>query len=283
MRRIIRISAALAVLAAAELHAQGDCFPPTDSHEAKTLAVMSLPLVFSAAHAPMRAARTVLYAGVDGSSVPSPDSVTRTPTLCRPGKGPERTDLIAAVPRPRIALALASGTTFELSWIPPLALAGVKANLIGLAAGQTVRIGRALLLGVRAHGTFGLVRAPVTCNTDALSDPASECFNGTRSSDRFHPNIFGVDGSLGWALAGGRLRPYVGGGYNVLHPRFQVNFTNSQGTTDNRKVEVDLGRGTAFGGITWAPSGMWDVGAEVYTALGDAVTARVAVRTGFGL
>jgi hypothetical protein len=138
-----------------------------------------------------------------------------------------------------------------------------------------------MTLGLRGHATLGLIRAPITCDTDALADPASECFNGTRSDDRLHPNIFGADATIGFPLADGRLRPYFGVGANLLHPRFQVNFTNSQGSTDNRKVEVNLTRGVAFAGLSWLPGTRWELAGELYVSPADAESGRVAVRRSF--
>jgi hypothetical protein len=64
---------------------------------------------------------------------------------------------------------------------------------------------------------------------------------------------------------------------NVLHPRFQVNFTNQFGSTDNRRVTVDLTRGALFGGATWAPAPRVGLSAEIYGSPGDAVTGRVVL------
>jgi hypothetical protein len=264
-------------LGASTAAAQGDCFPPKDSHEARTLAVASVPLAFSPLGAPAAVSRPAIRLGLEGATVPSADSATRTATICRPGKGPEQTDFLFAIPRPRLDVLLPAGLGLEVSWIPPLRVAGVRANLFGLALGGRVPLGR-FTLGVRAHATVGLIRAPITCNTDALADPASECFNGTRSDDHFHPNIFGADATLGVPVAGGRFRPYAGGGVNLLHPRFQVNFTNSQGSTDNRKIEVNLARAVAFAGVSWLPRSGWEVAGELYASLADAVSARLAVR-----
>jgi hypothetical protein len=164
-----------------------------------------------------------------------------------------------------------------VSWIPPVRANGVRANVLGLALGGRIPLG-SMTLGLRGHATVGLIRAPVTCDTDALSDPTSECFNGTRSDDRFHPNIFGADATLGFPLAGGRLHPYFGAGVNLLHPRFQVNYTNSQGSTDNRKIEVNLARGVAFAGMSWAPGARWELAGELSVSPADAVSGRLAVR-----
>jgi hypothetical protein len=57
-----------------------------------------------------------------------------------------------------------------------------------------------------------------------------------------------------------------------------VNFTNSQGSTDNRKVEVNLQRVVAFGGIGWSPAATWELAGELYASPGDAVSVRLAVR-----
>jgi hypothetical protein len=279
----MRTPAALLICALAgalSAAAQGDCFPPTDSHEARTFAAASVPLALSPLGAPAPVSRTTIRLGLEGVTVPSADSVTRTPTICRPGKGPERIDFLFAIPRPRLDLLLPAGLGLELGWIPPVRVAGVRANLFSVALGGRIPVGR-MMLGLRGHATVGLIRAPITCDTDALADPASECFNGTRSDDRFHPNIFGADATLGMPLAGGRLHPYIGGGVNLLHPRFQVNFTNSQGSTDNRKIEVNLARAVTFAGMSWAPASGWELAGELYASLADAVSGRVAVRRSF--
>lgn len=277
MRSALALAAAAVLLLTGEAAAQGDCFPPTDSHEAQTFGIMSVPLAFSPLSAPQAVPRTTVRLGFEGSTVANPDPITRTPTICRPGKGPERTDFLFAIPRPRLGVLLPNGFGLELSWIPPVRVAGVKANLLSVALGRVMPVG-AMSLGLRAHATVGLIRAPITCDTEALADPTSECFEGTRSDDRFHPNIFGVDATLGFPVAGGRAHPYFGAGYSHLHPRFQVNFTNSQGSTDNRRVAVDLNRAIAFGGIGWTPAATWELTGELYASLGDAVSARLVVR-----
>jgi hypothetical protein len=73
----------------------------------------------------------------------------------------------------------------------------------------------------------------------------------------------------------GRFRPFVGTGANILHPRFQVNFTNLSGFTDNTRVRVNLTRGVLFGGATWAPSSRFGLSGEIYSVPADAVTGRL--------
>jgi hypothetical protein len=283
-RRVLRLAAVGLVLCALPrgLAAQYDeCRPGSGSNEAKTLALFSVPLTFSQAAAPGRSHGITF--GIEAANVPSVDPVTATPTICRPGKGPENTDLLAGIARPRIGVALPLGLALEASWIPPVRVRGVKANLIGVALARSVVLTPRMTAGVRAHATLGTIHAPVTCDSQALGDPASECFHGHVSDDRLSPNIFGLDASLGWAMAGGRLRPYVGSGYSRLQPRFQVNFTNQVGSTDHTEVEVDLNRVAFFGGAGWQVSPLLAVTGEIYAVPADAVTGRLVIRQTLGI
>lgn len=262
------------------LAAQSACQPPASSNEAKALATFSVPLAFSAAAPPdVLPGFTV---GLEGAYLPRVDPETATPTFCRPGKGPENANILPAIPRPRISVPLPLGLALQASWVPPLRVAGVKANLFGISLARSFGSRDGLAIGIHAHATFGSIQGPITCDDAALGDPTSECFGGTRSDDRYSPNIVGADVSLGWAMAGGRLRPFIGGGYNRLQPRFQVNFTNQFGDVDRTRVEVDLDRGVIFGGALWRLSDRLGVVGEFYAAPADAVTWRVVVRHAVG-
>jgi len=256
--------------------AQGDCFPGSNSNEARTLASFSVPLAFSPAGAPELVPE--LRVAVEAASIPGVDRVTATPTVCRPGKGPENTNLLPVFPRPRLVLPMPGGLGLELSWIPPLRVRGVRANLFGLSVERSVGRPNGVVLALRGHATFGSIRAPITCAEDALADPSSECFGGQRSDDRFRPNILGADLRFGVPLAQGRLRPYAGIGYSRLRPRFQVHFVNQFGELDSRRVEVNLERVAVFGGATWAVGPRLGVTGELYAVPADGMSGRVVVR-----
>jgi hypothetical protein len=260
--------------------AQGDCFPGPESNEAKTLAIFAVPLAFGRGSAPE--VFPGFRAGIELAYLPNVDDATATPTICRPGKGPENTDLLFALPRPRIGLPLPFGLALQASWVPPVRVRGIKANLIGLSVEKAFGNLEGLVAALRVHATFGSVRAPITCDDQALEDPASECFGGTRSDDRLSPNIMGIDLAVGGPLAEGRLRPYGGVGYSRLQPRFQVDYTNQYGDLDDRRVEVDLDRFVMFGGATWQTTERLSVTGELYAAPADAITGRVVVRTAVG-
>lgn len=264
------------LLAVRSLAAQSRCLPGAESNEAQTMALLSVPLAFSRAGAPE--VLPGIRAGLEAAYVPHVGDATATPTICRPGKGPEDVNRLPFLPRPRISLPLPFGLSLEASWVPPIRVNGVKANLFGLAVGRTFGRLDGPVVGLRAHATFGSVRAPVTCPDEALSDPGSECFGGTRSDDKFLPNIVGADLAASWPMAGGRLLPYAGGGYSLLHPRFQVNFTNRFDQVDHQRVEVNLDRLALFGGITWRATPVMGISGEVYAVPADAVTVRVVVR-----
>jgi hypothetical protein len=282
--RALRLAALAAALLAAPrgLAAQYDaCRPGAGSNEAKTLAHFSVPLVFSRGAAP--SAEPGVTFGLEAANVPTVDAATATPTICRPGKGPENTDLLPGIARPRLGIPLPLGLALEASWIPPVRVHGVKANLFGFALARNVALAKGVTAALRAHATVGSIRAPVTCDQNALTDPASECFHGQVSDDRLSPNIFGLDASVGWSMAGGRLRPYVGTGYSRLQPRFQVNFTNQFGFTDHTEVEVDLDRVALFGGAGWQLTDGFAVTGEIYAVPADAVTGRLIVRRTLGI
>ena len=262
-----------------QLAAQDDCYPGSASHEAKVFAMKSVALAYSVGEAPGSNGARV---GLELSTVPKVDDVTATPTICRPGKGPEHANLLAVLVRPRIGVDLPGGVQFDASWLPPVRVDGVKANLFGFALQRPTALGSILTGTVRAHATVGSIDAPITCPDEALADPGSECYQGTRSDDRFRPNIFGMEGILSADLAAGKLRPYLGVGYSHLAPRFQVNFTNRQGSLDDRRVIVDLTRGSVFGGATWVAAARWTLSGEVYATPADAVTGRLVGRVLLG-
>ena len=259
------------------LSAQQDvCLPGADSHEAKTFAILSVPIAFSGAAAPAPAHGIVI--GIEAASLPNVDPVTATPTACRPGKGPENANPIPGIVRPRLSAAV-SGFEVEASWIPPVSVSGVKANLVGLAVARTVALPAGWYLGLRAHAVVGVLHAPVVCDKSAVQSPQSECFGGTVSNDRWAPNIFGLEAVVATPPAVVRL--HGGLGYSLLRPRFQVDFTNSAGSRDRRKVEVNLQRAAVLGGVTYQ-IGRFDLTAEGYATFVDAVSVRFVLRTPLG-
>lgn len=259
--------------------AQADCFPAKDSHEAQVFGIFSVPLAFGPAGAPATMEPWHLRIGLETSYLPNIDDSTATPTVCRPGKGPENVDFGPLLPRPRVSLGLPGGFGLEASYIPPVRVKGAKPSIFGVALRKTFALG-GMTLGIRGHATVGVIHAPIVCDDQAAKDPVSECFNSEESNDEYHPNIFGGDASLGWSLGGGRFQPYLGAGFNLLHPRFRVNHTDQVNQVDRRRVEVDLQRAVLFAGASWYPGSRFAVSGQIYSAPTDAVTGRLAVSVG---
>jgi hypothetical protein len=253
---------------------QSICVPASDSHEANTFAILSVPVAFTGSRAPA-AVHGGVTVGLELATLPTVDATDATPTSCRPGKGPENAHPVAGIVRPRVAVGV-HGFVLEASWIPPVTVNEVKANLVGLAIARPFALGAGWYLGVRVHAVFGSLNAPVTCDDAALRDTSSECFGGTRSNDRWQPGVFGAEAVVG--AGRGAIRPYLGVGYTMLRPRFQVDFTNAAGQTDNTQVNVNFERVALFGGVMWR-IGQSSIVAEAYSTPADAVTARLVVRT----
>lgn len=285
MRTVLRATWSLGALSVASLllASRGDaqCRPPASSHEARLLAFYEAPLVFSFAAAPERLSPGDVLLGVEAGNIPSPRVALRQPEFCYQPHT-ENTRLTAAFGRPRVAIGLLGGFALEGSYLPPVTIGGATPELGSVALSRVTSMvvgGRDASLSLRAHTTFGRVRGAITCPAGALqtADALAPCYGTRPSRDTFRPGMFGGDGALGLDAAGDRLTFYLGGGVTWLRPRFQVGFTDAVGTVDTTRVEVDLVRGSAFGGITARVTQALAVSGQLYSVPEDATTLRVGV------
>ena len=275
----------LAAVLAAPLAGQGGtCSPSGGSREAQVFAHMAVPLAFGMAQAPWIFRPGQVQLGMEGSYIPDASARIRTPTKCRPGAAPENWNQARVLPRPRVGFALADGIMLEIAWVPPIRIQGIKPSLWSFALSRTVPLNRkgAMFAG-RAHMTIGSVRAPIVCSAAATTDPASAtCLGGTKSDDKFSPNIYGVELAATFPVSQGRVRPYLGAGYNIIHPRLQENYRDALDVKHTQKTKVNISRFTAFGGLTLEPVNGFMLSGEAYSAPSDVVTGRVRVTIAFG-
>ena len=123
------------VAGAAPLVAQGDCtlgHLPESSNEAEIFRIRGVSTAFGRAASPMALRPHTTMVLFEVTTLSTIDPATATPTYCNPGKPPENVNLMAVLPRPRVIFGLTDGFSFELSWIPPVKVNDVKANLVGV-------------------------------------------------------------------------------------------------------------------------------------------------------
>ncbi|HEX2780617.1 MAG TPA: hypothetical protein VHM30_14025 [Gemmatimonadaceae bacterium] len=260
--------------------AGAQCRPPENSNEAKLLAYYAAPIVFAPQGAPGTVRPWSVALGGELTYIPRPDAELQHTGRCFTPKD-ETTQLSPVFPRPRVAIGLPFGVVVEASYLPPIKVAGAEANLFSgaISYSRPIVAGSAspIVASVRAHVTRGWVRGAITCAKSALqsTDSTRPCYGTSPSRDTFHPDMAGVEGSIGRAFAGGRVDLYGGGGMNWLAPRFQVGFASGTGYVDRTRVEVDLTRAVWFAGGSWRVLGPWAATAQVYGVPEDVTLVRL--------
>lgn len=294
--------AALSLAIAGPAWAQ-TCHVPPDSHEARLLAFYSAPLAFSTATGPEQHPPFSVRVGAELSPLPTPDTALQHTGVCYLSKM-EHTTLAPVFPRPRVTLWLPVGFAAEASYDPPVPIGQANVDIASFALENTRHLfslpGADLALMLRAHGTVGTIKGPITCPRSSLqlSDSTAPCFGTHPSDDAFSPNMFGLEGSVGASMLQGHLAAYVGGGVSWLRPTFDVRFNELHGYSDSYTpypgageyapppylphLVVDLTRGTVFGGIVWHILRAVDVNAQLYSVPKDETTFRFGAGYRFG-
>ena len=274
--------ALLAVLGAAPLTAQTPCVAPAGSPEAQTMGTKSVAIAFTPTRGPARMPAGRVELGLGVLTVPEVSDYENTPVTCFSGQTLANTNALVVAAQPRIRVGLGSGLAAEAGWVPPIPVSGIQANILGLGADwSSSPLGGVLVANFSLNAAFGSVHGSFTCDEADVQDPANYCYQGTPSDDSFMPAVYGADLTLGASFSRGTLRPYVGGGYTRLMPRFQVNYTNALGIVDDSKVESNLNAAAIFGGLTWDLARRWSVTGQFFSLVtyGSSVslTGRFAV------
>jgi hypothetical protein len=281
VRNSIVVLVALAGVAIPAARAQ--CRPGANSNEAKLLAFYSVPITFSALDAPNRESAWHVELQAEVSPVPTADPSIEHASECFTASAKQHSRLTSVFARPRAILTLPFGLAIEASYIPPVQVGDAKPNLGSAAISETAALhgfgpfGSSALM-LRADGTIGHVRGPITCSQSSLqqSEPDSACFGDHPSNDTFSPTMFGLEGVYGVKSRGGRFEFFAGTGVSWLRPRFEVGFTNLDGDVDNTKVEVNLQRWSLLGGATLNLPARFALTTEVYSVPKDVTTWRLA-------
>jgi hypothetical protein len=263
--------------------ARAQCFPGSNSNEAKLLAFYSAPIAFSALDAPRRQSAWHVEISAEVSPVPTADPSIEHASECYTASAKQHSRLTRVFARPRLLVTLPYGLAAEFSYIPPVQVGDAHPNLGSLAISETAPIRgfgpfAAAALMLRAHGTIGHVTGPITCATSSLQQlsPDSACYGNTPSNDTFNPTMFGLEGVFGARSQGGRFDFFAGTGVTWLRPRFEVGFTNLDGVTDNTRIEVNLQRWALLGGATVHLPAFFAITSEIYSVPRDVTTWRLA-------
>ena len=257
---------------------------PTERHDRSTAAgrlmgFYSDAIAFSPAGAPRPHEPWAIEARVEASYVPRLSAAQRTAGSDKP----QATNLAPVFPRPRAVLALPHRLTVEGSWVPPLRVFGVSANLLGVAvAWRGARVG-AVDVVPRLSALTGRVRGPITCNeeTARLSNDLRVYYDavcyGRDSDDYFSPRHLAGE-LIATGAVGRTLRPYAGVGLRRERVRFDIGVIRPDGVRDPEHPVLVTTATRAFltGGLTWLAGPRAVTSGEVYYAPGSLVTVRLS-------
>lgn len=248
--------------------------------EGRLMAFYSAAMTFSSlALTPPGAAGSVSF-GIEAAYVPSLSLSQRSANFDKP----EATNLAPVLPRPRLALALPINLTLEASWIPPVKVFGITANIASVAISRPMlRIGSVDLIP-RVAALTGSVKGAITCSADSMNGRgaslavyyASVCHDHD-SDDRFEPRHLSGELILRRGLRGGTLLPYVSGGVLRDRTTFDIGVIRDDGSRDPDHPILQLDDTRAFGsaGVTWLVGRRLITSGEVYYAPGSLLTVRL--------
>jgi len=196
---------------------------------------------------------------------------------------PEATNLAPVFARPRLGARLPGGFGLELSWIPPVRVFDVKANLFAGALSRSFTLPAQHRLIPRVSVLAGRVEGPITCNheTAAEGDAALATYfslvcYGNDSRDYFEPTHLSGELMLARTSSGGRWQPYVSAGARAERTRFDVGVIRRDGARDQDQPILEVKTTRAYGtvGTSWLGIPRARIAAELYYAPGSAFTAR---------
>lgn len=196
---------------------------------------------------------------------------------------PEATNLAPLFARPRVNARLPGAAMLELSWIPPVRVFDVKANLFAVALSRTFAVTPAVLVVPRVSFLTGRVEGPITCNEETANDGDADlrtyysmvCY-GNDSNDFFEPRHVSGEVLLAWASSASRWQPYASIGARSERTQFDVGVIRADGSRDPDQpiLEVKTTRVYGTAGASWFGLPRTRLAAELYYAPGSVFTVR---------
>ena len=197
---------------------------------------------------------------------------------------PESTNLAPVFVRPRVGARLPAGLAVELSWIPPLRVFDVKANLFAGALSRSFALPKDLYLVPRLSFLTGRVEGPITCNAETAAEGSADlatyyslvCY-GNDSQDYFEPRHISGELMLARTSSSGRWQPYLTAGARGERTQFDVGVIRTDGSRDPDQPILEVKTTRAYGavGTSWFGLSRTRLAAELYYAPGSVLTGRV--------
>lgn len=234
----------------------------------------------SAMAAATRRAAPRVELGVELSYLPTLSAEQRTIGTDKP----EATNLAPVFARPRLGIRLPGGVGLEASWIPPVRVFDVKANVFAGAVSRAFTLGSGVRLTPRVSVLAGRVEGPITCNRDTAYNSGDAALvtyytfvcHGNNSRDFFDPRHVAGELIVARTLANGQWEPYVTAGARGEHTRFDIGVIRPDGSRDpdNPVLEVRTARAYGAAGASWVGLSRTRLAAELYYAPGSVLTMR---------
>lgn len=172
--------------------------------------------------------------------------------------------------RPRFRVGLPARLALDLSWVPPVEVEGVKANLVAVAVERPVVEREKWSLGLRAMGQVGDLEGDLTCSEEDASHPPGSPGNEfgceAPSQDTVGLDYAGLAATGGVDLtAEGTAALHWAVGASHLDLEFQVDAL-TYGVRDRNRLLADGWTYWASLGVTWQPWQRTRVAAEAFYA-----------------
>ena len=249
-----------------------------DDPEGRLIGYYSAALFFSPLGAPERARSWALDAGLEVTYIPELSKSQRTAFQDKP----EATNLAPILPRPRVAVVLPGALHAQLSWVPPMRVFDVEANLVSVAITRALEPG-GFTIAPRFVATWGKVRGSITCFEDLIRGTESESVyytqicNSRNSDDHFKPQHFALEVLASRAISRLPFLPYAGIGVLREKTIFDIGVQRTDGSRDPDHPILEL-RATRPYGFLGGTVNAWRATrftGELFYAPGSLFTARV--------